>query len=194
MSKPTDVKNEPLKNEQPIYIVAQSTDSNDEIDVFELLSVIWKKKFFIILWCFILTVLSLFIAYRIPATYVANATFYPPNESDIDILNVPGTYHITKDQVYVNLINHLKTKSVKEIVFRDMYKGDLNKKAQFLGFIGNIKLQLSKINKSSMIATTRTSLSFSDKDPVLSASVVNNLLKQAIDNTKKIFYIQDPKK
>lgn len=60
-------------NNQPYY-------EEDEIDIMELISKLWKKRWMIIKWCIVGAVIGLVIGFSIPKTYTASVTFAPETQ------------------------------------------------------------------------------------------------------------------
>ena len=58
-------------NNQPYY------DDEQEIDIMELISKLWKKRFMIIKWCIVGAVIGLVAGFSIPKTYTAGVTLVP---------------------------------------------------------------------------------------------------------------------
>ena len=52
----------------------------EEIDIMELISKLWKKRWMILKWCGIGAVLGLIIGFSIPKTYRASTTLAPETE------------------------------------------------------------------------------------------------------------------
>ncbi len=57
-----------------------SIDNDQEIDIIELLSKLWKKRKMIIKWCIVGAILGLIIGFSIPETYNASVTLAPELE------------------------------------------------------------------------------------------------------------------
>lgn len=64
-------------NNQP-YI-----DDEQEIDIMELISKLWKKKSMIIKWCVVGAVIGLVVGFSIPKTYKAGATLAPETQQKV---------------------------------------------------------------------------------------------------------------
>ena len=185
MANIKEKKSELVKQEHPIYIVSQPMDSNDEIDLRDLLNAIFKKKFFLITWCFIITLIALIIALTYPKNYIAKTTFYPPTPNDISTLNIKDTYTITTSEAYSYLIKNLKLKNIRESLFESLQeKSDEFKTTKFISFNKKISLKESKNNKKSLKPITETILSFSSKNPEQATLIINTLLDNAIADTK----------
>ena len=177
-------KSELAKQDQPIYIMSQPMDSDGEIDLRDLLNAIFKKKIFLLVWCFIITFITLIIAYSSQKSYIAKATFYPPTASSMSDFN-NKIYSITKDEVYSCLITNIKSNKIQQDTFEQLNKNskDLSKNA-FKSFSKSISLKQGTKNQKTLI-TTETTLSVSNKEPKKAIEATNLLLKNSITATNK---------
>ena len=187
------------KKEQPVYVIAQPQDSGDEIDLLEIFSVIWKRKTFLIIWCFVITVAALIIALLMPKIYEAETTFYPPNESDLSTLNITDfstdkpvdIYSVKPLEVYNVLVKNLNSKEIRKNIFSNCYLTslqplpDTDSKPTFINFNNAIAMTLSKIDRKSLSSATATALSFKDHNKDIVAPVVNNLVDAAVQKTEE---------
>ena len=55
-------------------------DDEQEIDIMELISKLWKKKTMIIKWCVVGAIIGLIAGFSIPKTYTAGVTFAPETQ------------------------------------------------------------------------------------------------------------------
>ena len=172
---------------QPVYMMSQS-DTADEIDLFDLIDAVWKKRFFLATWTTVITAAAVAVALMLPRFYTAEATFYPPKDSDVKPLCITGVYSISQDDAYRNLISFLQMKDTRREVFDEYFhdfKDDASKRAAFLRFCNAVKLEKSKPDKKTLVKTTPTLLSYSSKIPENAATVVNALIEKGKDASKK---------
>ena len=59
------------------YMESQTLPEEQEIDIMELISILWKKRWMILKWCGVGAVLGLIIGFSIPKTYYASVTLAP---------------------------------------------------------------------------------------------------------------------
>ena len=139
------------KQEHPIYIVSQPIDANDEINIIELMDCIWKRRVFLLIWCFIITLTALIVAINQKKSYKAEALFYPPKVNDVRSIDVQNVYAITEYEVYGNLLKNLKLESLRKSVF-DEFASELEhtRENAFLTFNQRIALKESKADKKSL--------------------------------------------
>lgn len=62
------------------YMESQTLPEEQEIDIMELISKLWKKRWMILKWCGVGAVLGLIIGFSIPKTYKASATLAPETQ------------------------------------------------------------------------------------------------------------------
>ena len=62
------------------YMESQTLPEEQEIDIMELISKLWKKRWMILKWCGVGAVLGLIIGFSIPKTYYASVTLAPETE------------------------------------------------------------------------------------------------------------------
>jgi LPS O-antigen subunit length determinant protein (WzzB/FepE family) len=174
----------------PVYVIAQPTESNDEIDLTELLNSVKKRKKFLIAWCFAITLVALVLALMMPRKYKGEASFYPPTESDLSALNMNDIYAVKPIEVYTILTQYIKSDNIRKEVFNDIYvkslkesKGDPNQ--LFDTFKKKISFKQSQINKKSISNATDSILDFLDTQKEIVAPVVNQIIKSAVLKTKK---------
>ena len=154
----------------------QNDDFEDELSLLDIVSILWRKKFFIIFVTFIFAVLSLWHALTRDLTYRAECRILPPQgrgSSSVlsqfgglaDFVGLPTA--ATSGQMMIGI---LKGDSVVDAIIdkfnlMNRYSQDIRLRARS-ATIGN--LETAEDNKSGII-----SIAFIDKEPQFAADVAN---------------------
>ena len=132
---------------------------DDEIDLFELVETLWKKKWFIVTITGIISVLALVYAFFIAEpVYEASAIIIPPNIEDIKSFNEGrgsnGLTLYSPLDVYREFLKTMKLKDVEEDFVKTIYLEKLGPKYQNLDsiklldrFQNNFSVKQHKVNE-----------------------------------------------
>ncbi|MFQ6115424.1 MAG: GumC family protein [bacterium] len=160
--------------------------STDEIDLFDYLNVIIKRRRMIIRNSLIAALFMAVVSMFLPSTYTATTTLLPPDEgnqqglrgllsnSPISVLNLPAM-QATSSEIFVEI---LKSRTVREGVLKRKY--DYKNKHQNLLQIWDLEQSkqkaLKRLQKKSRILANEQGIieiSVELKDPELAAQVAN---------------------
>ena len=100
----------PLANEKPINVA--SYNEEESINFFELIILIWEKKFFIILITIIFSTLSYFYAFQLKNIYRVEAYLLPPK----DTINANGkrSYRSSFENIYSKYKTNLRSRKMQK--------------------------------------------------------------------------------
>ena len=178
---------EKIHQQSPAYMPEYQPE--DEIDLFELWSILWQQKILIV----VITLLTMMIAvgYLINTrpVYKAEVFFLPPLQQDIQALNLQGMQENTVLSVYEQFLNNVQSRQLRHQFYDkhnllDWYtKGRdveaLKKQMIFeKKFYEKLKLNLSKTGDKSFV-----SLSFELNDPAKSAEWLNKYVDVVTSKT-----------
>ena len=102
---------EKIHQQSPAYMPEYQPE--DEIDLFELWSILWQQKILIV----VITLLTMMIAvgYLISTrpVYKAEVFFLPPLQQDIQALNLQGMQENTVLSVYEQFLNNVQSRQLR---------------------------------------------------------------------------------
>ncbi len=170
-----------------------STHNDDEIDLIELIQLLIKHKFTILLTTtFSLLSAIIYLSIATPV-FQAESFFYPPSSSKVQPLNISwlNDYEkVSTHQIYSAFLTNLKSKSLQKQFFekhnlKDHFAGNLEANASNYTLSQEFsELITAEVSKDKYYG----SLSIKWSDPIIAAKWANDYVKFAEEITVNFFY------
>ncbi len=158
---------------------------NNEIDLFELISRLYREKRTILLSTMVFSLLAISIAYLLPKTYQAEAILSPANPSQLNSIKIitsqlNSNYAVSPESVFDDFEKQLTSQYTLEYVFQNTAlaaaaKADTNSRIALTLAKKEFKKNLS-IHFDKTSNTPRISIKYNATNQDESARVINELL------------------
>jgi LPS O-antigen subunit length determinant protein (WzzB/FepE family) len=107
------------KNIQPVNLqLIQANNEEDEISLYDILCILVEHKYHIVAITFICTLAALFYAIQAPPVYQAEAYLLPPEQRDIEGINITGKKY-SPMEVYQHYIKNFTSLSIRRQFFEE---------------------------------------------------------------------------
>ncbi|VAW84591.1 hypothetical protein MNBD_GAMMA16-536 [hydrothermal vent metagenome] len=189
-----DSKLHPTKKE---IETAFTYPAEDEISLIDLWRLLANRKWIIVGFTVVITLVAMAYALLQPRTYQAEAFFLPPNSVDISSLNLTHQAKFTTSGIYNNFLTALSSRTMLRQVFDEQdfaarlsgEQVDINENLLFQSFVKSVNLTIPETKENSAV-TQSASLVIEGQDPELITHFVNTIVEhasdQVIDNAQRL--------
>ena len=169
-------------NYQPVY-------QADEIDLFELVEGLWRRRLLILAMTAGAALLALVYVFLIATpSYVATGVVRPPPESSLAAINETGVMKLGAEQAFTRVVYEARSRDTQRTVFVANQQGLLSKwppsgrsvEDVFVEtFLPSVRITIAGMGKNDLLSETTLKLGFEHANPEYGATVANALIETA---------------
>ena len=180
-----------MKSNLSIESQAQQLVYDDEISLRDILLVLIRQRKIILLVSLFVVVVTILYALLASPVYQVKASFLPPTNKDVAVLNIEGVSEIKKDELYTAFERQLNSISLRRDVFDDKkifseLDGE-NEDLAFEKYFETLKVVKKKVKKGGGLGIMSLTLDGGDSEEMV--DVINTIVTKA--NQKAVRGIVD---